>query len=56
MYTYKPNQRTLYTILIEQNEYVASEGMHLYSFRHSLLLDMLENMDQKKNTHLEGKR
>lgn len=56
MYTYKPNQDTLYTILIEQNEYVASEGMHLYPFRHSLLLDILENMDQKKNAHLEGKR
>lgn len=29
MYTYKTYQRSLYTILIEQNEYVASEGMSL---------------------------
>lgn len=56
MYTHKTHQRSLFTILIEQNEYVASEGMSLYSFRHSLLLDMLENTDQKKNTHPEVKR
>lgn len=56
MYTYKTQQCSLYTILIEQNEYVASGGMRFYSFGHSLLLDMLENTDQKKNTHLEVKR
>lgn len=56
MYTYKTHQRSFYTILIGQNEYVASEGMCLYSFRHRVLLDMLENTDQKKNTHLEVKR
>lgn len=53
MYTYKTHQRSFYTILIGPNEYLASGGMRLYSFR---LLDMLENMDQKKSMHLEVKR
>lgn len=56
MYTYKIHQHFPYTILIEQNEYTASKGMLFYSFRHSLLLDMLENMDQKKPPHLGVKR
>lgn len=56
MYTYKMHQHALYTILIEQNEYIASKGLCLYSFRHCLLLDMLENTDQKKIPHLGVKR
>lgn len=56
MYTYKTHQRSFYTILIGPNEYLASGGMRLYSFRHQVLLDMLENMDQKKSMHLEVKR
>lgn len=56
MYTYKIHQHAPYTILIEQNEYLASKGMRFYSFRHSLLLDMLENRDQKKTPHLGVKR
>lgn len=56
MYTYKIHQHALYTILIEQNEYIAAKRMCLYSFRHSLLLDVLENTDQKKTPHLGVKR
>lgn len=56
MYTYKTHQRSFYTILIGQNEYRASGGMRLCSLRHQVLLDMLENVDQKNSTHLEVKR
>lgn len=56
MYIYNIYQHALYTILIEQTEYIASKGMCLYSFRHSLLLDILENTDQKKIPHVGVKR